>query len=399
MKKRALAFAILIVTTIILISISFNVKTVKATNGYNIEHVEHTITVLYNGYVFINDTIQVTGQASDGFLIGFPYKYGPYIVQCVAYNSSDIFPVNLDVPLEDSIGFYGINLTFPHGTPQIFTVGFILSNTLLTEKNATRFTLDFPAYPSFTKPVAINSSILIQGATRISGTVQSFKYGQENLPAFTSMPANITFSVASGKIQSFDIEEFKSEITINQIGDIEGLDSYYITNNAPIGINSIEISLPSNASNPSVQDQFGRTMSASGWVNQSTSLYNVSFIVQLGSDRSAWLYVKYGLPSNYIIQVGTSNFNFKFPLFQGVNYYIKNASVSFALPEGAKILDFKNTFTDSLYDLTKNVFQETVTISRRDVSYLETILPSENILQFTYQYDPLWSSFRPTLWM
>jgi len=94
-----------------------------------------------------------------------------------------------------------------------------------------------------------------------------------------------------------------------------------------------------------------------------------------------------------------TNFNLTFPLFQGIDYYIKKASVTFVLPEGARILNFKNTLLDSVYDITKNVFQETVVISREDVSYLENVLPSENVLQFTYDYNPLWSSFRPTLWM
>ena len=107
LKKRAVAFVILIVAIMILISIFLNAKTVRATDGsnYSIDHVEHTIKVLYNGYIFINDTVQISGQASDGFLMGFPYKYGPYVIRCVAYNSSDIFPVSLNVPLEDRIGF------------------------------------------------------------------------------------------------------------------------------------------------------------------------------------------------------------------------------------------------------------------------------------------------------
>jgi hypothetical protein len=401
LKKKALAVAILIVTTMILISISLNAKTVEATNGsnYDIKHAEHTVKVLYNGYIFINDTIQITGQASDGFLMGFPYKYGPYVIRCVAYNSSDIFPVSLDVPLEDSIGFYGVNVTFPQGTPQVFTVGFILSSNLLTEKNATIFTLDFPAYPSFTKSVAVNASVLVEGATYINGTVGGFEYGEENLPAFTSTNASITFVVTSGTIQSFDIKEFKSEIEIDQIGEAKGLDNYYITNNAPITIDSIEVSLPPNAFNPSAQDQFGRSMSASAWANQTTSRYMVSLALQLESHRSAWFSVKYSLPSNYSTRIDANNFSFEFPLFQGVNYYIEHVSVTVVLPEGARISDFKNTLIGSVYDLTRNVFQETVIVNRGDVSYLENILPSENVLQFTYQYNPLWSSFRPTLWI
>lgn len=400
MKKKALAFAVLIVATMVLISISLSVKTVRATSGsdYDVEHVEHKITVLYNGYVFINDTIQITGQASDGFLMGFPYEYGPYVIRCVAYNSSDTFPVSLDVPLEDHIGFYGIRVDF-NETPEVFTVGFVLSNKLLTALNATRFTLDFPAYPSFPEQVAINASVSVEGATYIEGTMGSFTYGEESLPAFTSMPANVTFDVPSGQIQLFDINVFNSKITIDQLGGISGLDAYYITNNAPMQMSSVEVSLPPNAFNPIAMDQFGRTMSGSGWVNQTTSLYNASFSAPVASNSSVWFYVRYSLPSNYSVQIDSTDLDFKFPLFQGADYYIDSASVTFVLPEGASISGFKNTLVGSVYTITKNVFQQTVVISRENVSYLESVLPSENVLQFTYQYNPLWSSFRPTLWI
>jgi hypothetical protein len=399
MKKRAAAFAILIVTFMILISISLNVKTVRATNGYNIDHVEHTIKVLYNGYIFINDTIQITGQASDGFLTGFPSKYAPYVIQCVAYNSSDIFPVSLDVPLEDRIGFYGVKVNFTKGTPQTFTIGYILSNNLLSTTDAEIFILDFPAYPSLTKSAAVNASIIIENATYVGGTMGGFEYGEENLPAFTSMPANVTFDITSGRIQIFDIKVFKSEITINQNDEITGSDYYYITNNEQVQLSSIQVILPPNAFNPSAQDQFGRSMSSSAWVNETTSRYNVSFIVQLGINNSTQFSVKYSLPSNYSIQTDLTNFNFALPLFQGIDYYIEKASVTLVLPEGARILDFNRTLTDSLYDLTKNVFQEIVVINSGNVSVLENVLPSESVLQLTYEYNPLWSSFRTTLWM
>jgi hypothetical protein len=399
MKKRAVAFAILIVTTIILISISFNVKTVKATNGYVIDHVEHTIKVLYNGYIFINDTIQITGQAPDGFLMGFPYRYGPYVIRCVAFNSSDIFPVSLNVPLQERIGFYGVEVNFTKGTPQVFTVGFILSNKLLNAINATRFTLDFPAYPSLTKSAAINASISIENATYVDGTMGGFKYGEETLQAFTTMPANVTFDITRGKMQLFDIKVFQSEIMINQIGGIQGSDYYYITNNEPVQLLSIEVTLPPNALNPSAQDQFGRSMSSSAWADEKASRYNVSFSTHLGINSSTQFSVKYSLPSNYSKQLDATNFNFTFPLFEGIDYYIEKVSVTFVLPEGARISDFKNTLISSVYDVTKNVFQETVVISRGDVSYLENVLPSENVLQLTYEFNPLWSSFRTTLWM
>ena len=404
MKKTALAITMVTVAIMILVAVSSNTKTVQAqdTGNYIINHVNHEIEVLYNGYIFINDTMQITGQASDGFLMGFPYKYGSYILRCVAYNASDIFPVTLNVPLENRVGFYGVEIDFPQETPQVFTVGFILSNNLLKQLNTTRYTLDFPAYPSLTKTAAIcNVSITVQeGATYVSGTVDAFNYSKENLAEFTYSPANVTFSLTVGdEMQMFDVKELESEVSISGTGEIEGSDSYYITSESNASISSIEIILPPNASASSVQDQFGITMSQPELTDEKTNRYNITFASALESYRSTRFTVKYKLPSNYTTQMGTNNFNITFPLFRHVNYYIEWASVTFVLPEGARISSFETTLIGSAYNIARGVFQETVTMNRGNISLLEDSLASENVLQIVYEYNPLWLSFRPTLWM
>jgi hypothetical protein len=404
MKKTTLAITMVTVAIMILVSLSFNVKTIKAQNAgnYTITHVNHEIGVLYDGYIFINDTIQITGNASDGFLMGFPYKYGSHILRCVAYNSSDIFPVTLNVPLENRVGFYGVEIDFPRGTPQVFTVGFILSNLLTQDvSNATLYILDFPAYPSLTKAVAAcNVSIsLPEGTTYISGTVNASNYSEENLPEFTYSPANVTFSLTGDKMQLFDVKELKSEVRISGIGEVEGSDSYYIESKSLTDISSIEIILSPNASSSSAQDQFGRTMSQPTVTDEKTNRYKITFASSLESYRSTRFTVKYRWPSNYTTQMGTNNFNVTFPLFRNVNYYIESASVTFVLPEGARISNFETTLTGSAYNIARGVFQETLTIDRRDFSYLENVLPSENVLRIVYEYNPLWLSFRSTLWM
>lgn len=404
MKKTTLAIAMVTVAIMILVSVSFSIKTVQAqkAGNYTINYVNHKIGVLYDGYIFINDTIQITGNASDGFLMGFPYKYGSHILRCVAYNSSDIFPVTLNLPLENRVGFYGVEIDFPRGTPQVFTVGFILSNNLLKQLNTTRYTLDFPAYPSLTKTAAIcNVSITVQeGATYVSGTVDAFNYSKENLAEFTYSPANVTFSLTVGdEMQMFDVKELESEVSISGTGEIEGSDSYYITSESNASISSIEIILPPNASASSVQDQFGRTMSQPELTDEKTNRYKITFASALESYRSTRFTVKYKLPSNYTTQMGTNNFNITFPLFRHVNYYIEWASVTFVLPEGARISSFETTLIGSAYNIARGVFQETVTMNRGNISLLEDGLASENVLQIVYEYNPLWLSFRPTLWM
>lgn len=398
MKKAVPIFIIAICAIMMLVS-SFNIKTIEASNGaeYNIERVTHRIEVTYNGYIFINNTVQISGQAPDGFLIGFPHKYGTYVLECIAYNSSHRFPVRLAMPLEGRAGFYAVRVDFPEDTPQVFNVVFILSKDLLIQSASTpsQFTLDFPAYPSLTKDVAVsNVSIVVQGAQYLSGTIDSFVYGTENLPAFTYSPANVTFSISDSQLQPLEIKELKREIKINELGEIEGSDAYYIINMGIRGITFVEIILPPNAFSPIARDQFGRLLPGSAWLDETTRRYKVSFASSLDSGRATRFTVVYNLPSQAYIKVqdGLNIFNLS-SLFQKTNYYIEQKSVSFVLPEGARI------HSSGDHSVVRNVFQEVLTINRAGISAVGNFLPSDSILQFEYEYNLLWSAFRPTLWI
>jgi len=423
-KKAALAFAIVVFTTVILISFSFSIKTVEAANAadYSIQQVDHKIEVMYNGYILINDTIRIVGNASqptehlNRFLIGFPYKYGSYVLHCVAYDASGIFNVTLNVPLENHMGFYAVEIIFPqpldisNGTTHNFTVGFILSSNLLNTSDTNSYILDFPAYPSLTKTVTHCSvAIVLPGGvtdiliTKDDGLVNRSTYVKENLSAFTYSPANVTFSLTDENIQLFDINELKREVRINEIGEIGGSDSYRITSKAPESktINFVEIILPLNASNISAQDQFGGKMSTPVRTDEKTNRYRINFTLPLESYKSTIFTVKYYLPNQAYIntQERANNLNVQPLLFQHVNYYFEQASVTFVLPEGARVLIPESTLIGSAYRITRGVFQETVTINSQGISYLESAIPSENALRIVYEYNPLWLSFRPTLWM
>ncbi len=77
MKKITAILAFMIFSLLILASFSANIKAASAQDaGYTIQSVNHQIEVMYSGHVVIRDTIHVTGQLTDGFLIGLPYKYG-----------------------------------------------------------------------------------------------------------------------------------------------------------------------------------------------------------------------------------------------------------------------------------------------------------------------------------
>jgi len=398
-KKSVAVFAILTITLTFLFLISPIIKTAKAEGNYTIEHVDHTISVMYNGYLLVNDTItlNVTGSASNDFTIGFPQEYGSDVLRCTAYDGSTSLPTTLNVPVGDRVGFYGVKIQFPNGAPETFSVYFVLSNSLLIQdsSDSSRFVLNFPAYPSFMQIVKVcNVSIILpQGVVFNGGTVPGFSYSQEQLPAFTNEPASLGFTLSANKIQIVDVSDLNREIRTNEFGEIGGTDTYKMTNIASKLTSFFEVTLPPNASNLVVEDQFGRKMSAPTQTDSNLSRYLINFTISIGNGESTRFTVKYSLPSDYLLQESSNSYSLSLSMFQNVNYYIDQTSISFSFPEGAKIISVDNKDND-LSGITRNVFQETVTVSKVGV------IGTDNVsVQIIYQYNSLWLSFRPTLWI
>ncbi|MEM3702938.1 MAG: hypothetical protein QXX79_00735 [Candidatus Bathyarchaeia archaeon] len=407
MKSKAVAAAILIVALLILALNMFYVKDVKADEEYAVEWVNHRVEVLYNGYVFINDTIKISGTAPKSFLIGFPYKYGPYVLRYVAFdsvNSTRKYKITADVPLNDRVGFYGVNISLdPPPVNGIFTVGFILSNSLLVPnvENEGFFTLDFPAYPSLTvnAPSCNASVILPKNAKYVNGTVGAFNYStNEKLPCFQYQPANVTFQLTSDEIQLFVVEEFKREVRIGGMGEIEVSDSYYIRSRSPGQITFVEVVVLPNASNLYVEDEFGRkSRDEPTLIDANTSRYRIKLALPMESGYSTSFIIRYTLPSNiFIHQNETGGVVLHLIPFQNVNYYVEKAWMTFILPEGAKITQviYENTSVNETYDVSREIFQEKIDISKIGALFLDDFS-----MRIVYEYNPLWLSFRPTLWV
>lgn len=416
MKKARFSFIILAVTMLVLALASLNVGTVRAASSqeYTIDRVDHRIEVLYDGSMFITDTITVTGKSAQddavigSFLMGFPYKYGQHVLRYLAYNATNSFQVAPNVPLEGHMGYYAVEIAFPqplsakNGTSHVFTAGFVLSNNLIGKQdvqNTSRYTLDFPAFPSLTKTASFcNVSIVLpSGAAYVGGTVTGFVYSRENLDPFTYAPETVTFTVAGSKIMVVDVTELKRDIIVNGIGELSGIDTYRITNKAQLELRFVEVILPPNASNVDAQDQFGRRMTKPALSDEKTSRYNVTMLDFVEIGNSTIFQLSYSLPNAVYVaeqQDATDSFILTFPTFSNLNYYIGETTTAFVLPEGARLQSFNRTSDGYTYSLSRGVFQEALGITRQDVISLDSFS-----IGIMYSYNAMWLAFRPALWM
>jgi hypothetical protein len=403
--KRTFA-AVLIVAFSLLVILPVAVPSgVSAqTSSYTITQVDHQVQVMYSGHIVILDTIHVSGQVSDGFMIGLPYKYSAAVLEGMAYDATHVYQMNLGVQLGDHSGFYGASIDFNGNTPSVFTIAFILSNSLITEVGNGVSSLDFPAYPSLTQDVGTcNVSITFPNSptgltiAKSDGNTNDAVYTKTNLPAYTYAPATATFQVPTGTLQLTTLSSLNRQITIDPTGKVTVSDTYRIINNSTSLLNSFVLSLPSDATNVVVKDQFG-TLAAN--VASSASgdmlLANASLVTFLSQGQSTFLSAHYNLPSatiqgaNYVL----SNFE----LFPDLAYYVDHATITFTPPEGASIVTPKVTALDSSSTLKRDIYQDTLTITENGLSYVDYLAPQQNTIQLSFSYNPIWVSLRPTFW-
>jgi len=395
LEKKALTFTVLAVILSIFVLNMVYVGNVKAdASSYTVEWVNHQVKILYNGYILVNETIKISGAAPNNLLIGFPYRYGSKVLRCIAYNTANInqrYNVTTGVPLGDRIGFYGVDVTLNQPMENAtVTVIFVLSNSLLGQnpQNTTLYTLDFPAFLSFTVDVPLcNASVILPSAAKYitgTGTVNATNYSiNRALSKFAYEPASLTFQLTSDDIQLFTVKEFKREISVGSFGEIDVSDSYYIRNDSPQQMTSVKIALPPNASNVRVEDEFGRKMT----FNAMTSTVSLSLPVE--RDKSTRFIARYSLPQN-------ASKELSFTFFQEINYYIEKAWITITLPEGAKIVSLspESVSTSWIYGVSMDVFQEKITAMMQGVLSLDNFT-----IKIAYEYNPLWLAFRPTLWV
>ena len=401
MKKLTTFFALTIFTLTLLAPFCFNINSASAQTGtYSIQNVEHQIEVMYSGHLIISDKVYLTGQATSDFLIGFPKRYGAQVLKGIAYDENGMLPISLSVPFEDHNDLYAAKVSFPQATPEVFTVVFILSNDLTHQNNSLNAAaIEFPAYPSLPKNAGnCNVKLILPDfasnmlLTKNDGILTTNTYNKVNLPAFTSSPANVTFTIPIGILQIFSTPTLNRQITMNPAGDVTVSDAYRVINNGNESLVAFGADIPLNAANIAAKSDLGRNLDVEDLGTGDTfQLINVTLAASVPKNQFAQLTIEYTLPKVTSEQI--TNFNLNFELFPYFDYYINDVSVTIIPPEGAQFIT-----TDPTATINKDDLQETLIISKTGVSHIDLDIPSETT-QITYSYNPLWLSLRPTLWM
>jgi hypothetical protein len=357
---------------------------------------------MYSGHVVIVDTVHLSGQISGGFTVGLPFRYSAYLLKTLAYDQSHIYNVNLGVPLANRSGFYGVEIDFEGNSPSVFAIAFVLSNNMLSEEISGNFSLDFPAYPCLTKEASscnvaltfprIPTSIII---SKDDGDVKDSHYGKDKLQPFTYSIATATVQVPTKSLQLTTISSLSRQIALEATGTVNVIDTYKITSNATSQLDSFVLSLPVEATNIVAKDESGEILPTI--LNTPTSsniiLANITLAALKNKGDTFVLTASYNLQG---AKIDNSEYVLNFQLFPNFQYLVQRATLTFAPPEGATINSPQVSSLDTSSTLTRNPYQDILTITEDSISYVDYLAPQRNVIQLSYNYNPVWVSLGAT---
>ena len=403
LKRTSASLLIAAFTLLIVLPVTLSGSVVSAQSSPSITSVDHQVQVMYSGNVAVIDTIHLSGPASDGFTVALPRQYSANLLKVIAYDDSRVYEVTLGAPLGDQTAFYGAQINFNGNSPSTFTVAFILSSSLVTDSGSGNYNLNFPAYPCFAQEVgscsvtvSFPSSPTTITITKDDGNTDKATYSTSNLPAYTYNIANAAVQLSAGAIQPTTISSLNRQINIDPTGTASVVDSYRIVGNTASSVGSFVFSLPVQASNVVVRDQFGNSLSTYQATGNDVLLVNATLTSFISKDQTAPLTVEYNLPgaslqgSQYVLS--------DFQLFPNFQYVVQQATMTFNPPEGATIVTPEVSTLDAASTLTRSTYQDTLTVSKASLNYVDYLAPEQNTIQLAYSYNPVWVSFRPTFW-
>jgi hypothetical protein len=358
---------------------------------------------MYSGHVVVIDTIYISGQVNDGFMIGLPYQYSANVLKAFAYDSAHLYGINLGVPLSNRSGLYGAEINFNGNSPNIFSVAFVLSNSLLSESSGGNFTLNYPAYPSLIQTVGTcNVTVTFPNAPstiqidKDDGNTNSANYIKTNLPAYTYSIGSATVKLPIGSVEISTISNLDRQINIAPNGEVTAVETFKLESNSTMPFGAYVLSLPPQAINIVVTDPYGAILPTSQTAGSNVQLVNVTFSAFVNQGQSTTLTTQYNLPGAAL--EGTNYVLSDFQLFPRYQYLVTDAVMAFSAPEGATIVAPQPSALESSSTLVRQTYQDTLTVTRNSISYVDYLAPQQNSIDLSYNYNPVWSSFRPTFW-
>lgn len=188
----------------------------------------------------------------------------------------------------------------------------------------------------------------------------------------------------------------REDISVSPFGGIQITKTLRITNLNNVSISSTTVTLPLDAAGIRVYDDFGTLTfsTTNSSTNKTVSLtfrYSLKGVVgSIEYHDSYSFFVQYSSSSTAsLVQTSFSSFRLEYNGSTGVNYQIDNAVVMVSMPEGATFSSMDSAGYVSASGLAPTAYLNLTDLQGN--SHIHFVL--------NYGYLPVWSAFRPTLWV
>jgi len=415
-KKPYSIFSLILLFSLIIMLMVISVRAENTTSlSSNIFiGVERKIEFLKSGYTIIKDTflLSISNKSSinsvltlDSFVVGIPRNYSRNLIYYSAYDALGNLSI---VKGEGNEDFQWLEISFPepiqlnHIEKYNFTVMYVFSDLIKKKPDAENlFHATFPLYPSLIYDVVYcNVTVMLPSTAKVSqdnfpqdifiNKTKNFRILNNftsPLPAYANVSSWAEFS--SPTFPLFKILELKRDLSIDSLGRITVTDFYEIST---VNLKEIAFILPSNATDISVYDVYGKYPKYRVWVVKQNpiSVVKVTLDEKLKNTKRGKIAIAYTLPfSQYVTRNNWQNYILKVNVTRPNEWIIKRIIIIVTLPEGANFVQEKQ---GNLEIKRIGFFQERAIFEYYNVTKFQDLVISVN-----YQYMPLWAAFRPTI--
>lgn len=393
--------------------------------------VDHTVEFRNGGLTIINDTIKLSAKPDEkvapipSFLVGFPLIYKSNLAYAYAFDTlGQRLEMELDVGLGKP-GFYAVKVIFPRlinisDEAYEFTVTFVFSDLITSKvlpfepepgKRLIQFNATFPAAPSLNNfASAVNLTIILPDnvdfisssfhennvklTNRTMGAFQIFNRTWEDMEAFVHKPSWFQFGGIQENFIILEALEIERVIKIENLKRVLLTDTYEIMPKAG-NLSKLRVQLVPGAYEIKAWDSFERPfreadLKIEAGEAEEPGYVTLTFSRPYKRNKPGRFRLAYLVPwRNVIDQISWQRYSLELSMPTGFDWIVRKLVITLVLPEGAEFVGSLDAGV-----IQKSAFQESLTFTYYNVT------PFHEIIQTAaYDYNVLWFSFRPTLWV
>lgn|GEM_PF-1411884 len=362
-------------------------------SAYSISSItyDREVTLHYTGLILLKDRISGLDGSNGTITLKLPNRLAENLLD---YRAETADGLNLNMRI---VGFTENEtiVEVTDVTSSSLTLLFLVNGSALTGSTNT-FTVYVPVYPGLNMDIArLNFTLTIPKTAIFEHYPSDFNISTGRLWLIRANLEKNAFRVEPISIAEsplIDVKEFSKTITVSEYGDVI-VEEFYKIVNLGSSTSQIVFTLPANASEAYAKDEFGSLQSSTSTEGNTLTLTVKPRYELRRGDRYS-LTITYKFPAGLIVKHRLFEYSHRLSMELGSALPIvaKSIRVNLKLPSYSTIVDVKpGNYTESNGILSW-------ILESSGHSLVLSPIRQPPILTLNYNYNVLWSSFKPVLW-